>query len=147
MGFETSFKEATKTLLHGNLSNESLILGHLSDQLLRACHQLEESNDTDKDFHSVRSLSDVWSGVSVRAVLDACSSNGIACQYLADKLVSKIRGHQGSGNKELRFYARCLSFLMTKMKSKDQNGNDMNVVRQGIEDIQAIMGKFVDVSA
>ena len=145
--FETMFKEATKSLLQGILSNESLILADLSDQLLRACNKLVQSKETDQGWQTAKSLSEVWSGGPVRAVLDAFSNNAIACAYLADKLCTKIRSHRGTLNEELRFYARCLSFLITKMTSDIRVGNEMHVAIPRIEDIQTIMGNFIDISA
>lgn len=150
VGLRETFLEATKSLFHTNFQAHSRFLPDFTDAVLAACEQLLQSNERSQDFNAARSSKEVWSGECISTILERYSNHQKACQFLANKMISNILMSDGNLNNDVFFFVRCLSFLMSKMKSGafvEKIIDDNLFQRPQFHEIGSIMKEIIHTAA
>jgi hypothetical protein len=139
-------KQTVKSLLPTGFQKESLFLTDLADTILLA--GVSFLNSPRDEFQAVTSADDVLPRTWLGVVLESFVKNPKACEYLTDKLLSKILNHRGDIRNDVIFYGRCLSYLCNTMQSDtftEKVVEELSAERPQFEEVRKMLEKIVHV--
>lgn len=149
-GSEGLLQTAAKSLLPSGFGRDTPLMGDLLDSMLVAFGEIARSSETLEAFETADSANKIWSSLSIGAVVDIIARNQKACKILAEKVLFKLKSHHGDVDNEVVFYAKCMSFLLSVMKSRtfvEKIRDEINVESLPKDDIRSMMESLVATSA